>query len=95
MENPTSDAVPQEPAPLLRYTTWSDETGFHARFADTLSPGALAYGCRQKISAATELELRQEAVRNRIRIEAWESGRQLAAAELLNSTEDRAAPPAE
>lgn len=95
MEDPTSDTPPQEPLPLLRYETWADETGFHARFVDTLTPNALQYGCVQTISAATELELRQEAVRNRIRVQTWESSRISASAELLNGFTDRSASPAD
>lgn len=72
MENPTSDRPPL--APLLHYETWTDEDGHHARYTEPLPDSAIAYGCRQVITAPTELQLRQEAVRNRIRVEAWETG---------------------
>ncbi|MER7500414.1 hypothetical protein AB0L05_16070 [Nonomuraea pusilla] len=95
MQNPTSDTSLRGPAPsLLGYETWSDETGFHARYIDVLPQHALAYGCQQTITAATELELRQAAVRNRIRIETWDSEERLAVAKLLARAEDPT-PPAE
>ncbi|MEV4173953.1 hypothetical protein [Nonomuraea sp. NPDC049709] len=93
MQNPTSDSPP--PAPLLRYETWTDTDGFHARYTNPLSSGALHYGCRQTITAATELELRQEAVRNRILISVWDTHQRFLAAEQLSNLEDRTEPPAE
>lgn len=64
--------VPDAPA-LSRYRTWTDEEGYHARFLEELSESAIDYGCVQEIWARTELELAQEAVRNQVRVWAWET----------------------
>jgi hypothetical protein len=64
--------LPEAPA-LTRYRTWTDEEGFHARLLVELPESAIRYGCLQEIWARTELELTQEAVRNQVRVWAWET----------------------
>lgn len=61
------------PPPLLLYRTWINAAGFHARLRRLLPPGALVYGCVQELQAGTVLELTQEAVRNRVKVWAWET----------------------
>ncbi|MCK2219671.1 hypothetical protein MF672_038635 [Actinomadura sp. ATCC 31491] len=93
MENPTSDTQPQAPAWLLRYDPpWADDLGHHATLSDELPADAIAYGCTQTVHGTTELEMRQEAVRNRIRVQAWEARRALA--ELLIGRPDDQSQPA-
>lgn len=85
------DYMALPPAPdLLDHITWRDAGGYHAVYAKALSPEALEFGCRQQIDAATPLELTQEAVRNRSRINLWTTGQRLAETETPFTTGDPA-----
>lgn len=70
MRQPTGGSPPR----LLQYRTWRDASGLHARLLRDLPAGALRYGCVQEIHAGTVLELTQGAVRNRVKVWAWETG---------------------
>lgn len=73
MNNPTDSGRPAQPHSLLHYETWADDEGYHARLHQELPQDALDYGCVQEVSAASETELTQEAVRNRVKVWAWEA----------------------
>lgn len=68
------------PPQLFDHDTWADATGFHGRYKTELPPGAIAYGCRQTVSAPTARELVHEAVRNRLAVWIWDSRRRVLAA---------------
>lgn len=73
MSNPTGSEPPVQSRGLLHYETWADDEGYHARLHQELPQDALDYGCVQEVSASTETELTQEAVRNRVKVWAWEA----------------------